>query len=230
MLRTIVWLAIAATVAMGLVLLWTHVRVAEPEEPTTHAWPAPPRGTSGPPPEGMEQATFGGGCFWCTEAVFQQLQGVRSVVSGYSGGHVNNPTYKQVCSGTTGHAEVIQVTFDPRVLSYPELLEVFWRTHDPTTLNRQGADHGTQYRSVIFYHSAEQRDLAEQYKQQLNAAGVFASPIVTEIAPFTAFYPAEADHQNYYANHPERSYCQVVIRPELQKFEKAFKDKIKKAP
>jgi peptide-methionine (S)-S-oxide reductase len=219
-------LAVLALLVVGLVVLWAKGRSDETEPSTTHDWPAPPRAAV-PPTAGMQQATLGGGCFWCTEAVFQQLQGVHGVVSGYSGGSVPDPTYKQVCTGTTGHAEVIQITFDPQVISFSELLEVFWRTHDPTTLNRQGNDRGPQYRSVIFYHSAEQHDLAEQYKQQLNAAGAFPAPIVTEIVPFTAFYPAETDHQNYYLEHRQASYCQAVIRPKLQKFEKTFKDKLK---
>src|SRR5262249_21536731 len=149
-------------------------------------------------PDGMERATFGSGCFWCTEAVFQRVKGVESVVSGYSGGDVPDPTYYQVCEGTTGHAEVVQVTYDPQVGSYRELLEIFWKLHDPTTLNRQGADVGTQYRSVIFYHTDEQKELAEHYKQKLDESGAFSRPIVTEIAPLSEFYPAEDYHQNYF--------------------------------
>ena len=177
-----------------------------------------------------ERATFGSGCFWCTEAVFQQLKGVRSAVSGYSGGRVKNPTYRQVSTGTTGHAEVIQVNYDPEVISFEELLEVFWQTHDPTTLNRQGNDEGTQYRSAIFYHSDEQRRLAEHYKQKLDESGAFDRPIVTEIVPFTEFYRAESYHQNYYDENPYQPYCSMVIRPKLEKVKKVFKDKLKTAP
>ncbi len=185
-------------------------------------------GAAKPSPTGeKELATFGTGCFWCTEAVFQQLKGVSKVVSGFSGGQVPNPTYVEVCSGTTGHAEVIQVTFDPAVISYPELLEVFWRSHDPTTLNRQGNDVGPQYRSVIFTHSDRQKQLAEVYKRKIEAAGVFSNPVVTEIVPFTAFYPAEADHQNYYAENSQRPYCRVVIRPKVDKLRAVFRDKLK---
>jgi peptide-methionine (S)-S-oxide reductase len=181
----------------------------------------------GPRPAGVQKATFGGGCFWCTEAVFQRLKGVRSVVSGYSGGSVKDPTYHEVCSGSTGHAEVIQVTYDPRVISFEGLLEVFWQTHDPTTLNRQGPDFGTQYRSVIFYHSEDQKKLAEKYKRKLDASGAFKAPIVTEIAPFAAFYPAEKYHQNFFANNPNHGYCAALIRPKVEKFTKAFKDKVR---
>ncbi len=178
-------------------------------------------------PAGMARATFGGGCYWCTEAVFQQLKGVRSVVSGYSGGSVKNPTYRQVCTGTTGHAEAIQVTFDPAVVSYEELLEVFWQTHDPTTPDRQGNDVGPQYRSVIFFHTSEQKQLAEHSKQKLDASGLFAGPIVTEIAAFTEFYRAEAAHQNYFAENSGQSYCRAVIRPKLEKMKRVFPDKLK---
>jgi peptide-methionine (S)-S-oxide reductase len=178
-------------------------------------------------PDVAATATFGNGCFWCTEAVFQQLKGVRTVVSGYSGGTVKNPTYAQVCTGTTGHAEAIQITFDPTTISYEELLEVFWQTHDPTTLNRQGPDVGTQYRSVIFYHSDQQKDLAEKFKKKLDAAGVFGQPIVTQIVPFTAFYRAEEHHQNFYNQNPFHGYCRVMIRPKLEKLKKVFHDKLK---
>jgi methionine-S-sulfoxide reductase len=175
----------------------------------------------------LEKATFGSGCFWCTEAVFEELAGVKSAVSGYSGGHVPDPTYEQVCTGFTGHAEVIQVTFDPKKVSFAELLEVFWQTHDPTTLNRQGPDTGTQYRSAIFYHNDEQRREAEHYKRKLDEAGAFNSPIVTEITKFEKFYPAEEYHQEYYANNPRQGYCQMVVRPKVAKFRKAFKEKLK---
>ncbi len=176
----------------------------------------------------MEIATFGNGCFWCTEAIFQNLNGVEEAVSGYSGGQVENPTYKQVCSGTTGHAEVLQITFDPEVISYDELLEVFWKTHDPTTLNRQGNDVGTQYRSAVFYNNEEQREKAEKYKKELNAAGAYDKPIVTEITAFEKFYPADDYHQNYFNLNGSQPYCSFVIRPKVEKFEKVFKDKLKK--
>ncbi|MFW9786240.1 MAG: peptide-methionine (S)-S-oxide reductase MsrA [Candidatus Thorarchaeota archaeon] len=174
----------------------------------------------------METATFGSGCFWCTEAVFQQLKGVESVVSGYSGGHVENPSYRQVTTGRTGHAEVCQVQYDPEQISFEDLLEVFFNTHDPTTLNRQGHDVGTQYRSVIFYHSEEQRKTAERVKAELDSSGTWENPIVTEIVPFEKFYQAEDYHQNYYRNNPTEGYCRVVIAPKLNKFEKVFKLKI----
>lgn len=173
-------------------------------------------------------ATFGSGCFWCTEAVFQRLEGVDTVISGYSGGSVENPTYEQVCGGNTGHAEVIQVSYNPEVITYDELLEVFWKTHDPTTLNRQGNDVGTQYRSVVFYHDEEQKKLAQKYKKELNEAGIFDNPIVTEITEFDKFYPAEKYHQDYYDNNKNQPYCTFVITPKLDKFEKVFKDKLKK--
>jgi peptide-methionine (S)-S-oxide reductase len=173
-------------------------------------------------------ATFGSGCFWCTEAIFQQVDGVIKVESGYSGGKVKNPTYKEVCSGLTGHAEVIQVTYDPKKVSFEELLEFFWKSHDPTTLNRQGADAGTQYRSVIFYHNDEQKKLAETYKNKLDASGAFDNPIVTEITPFTEFYRAEDYHQNYYNLNGNAPYCSYVIQPKVEKFKKVFKEKLKK--
>lgn len=168
---------------------------------------------------GTELATFGGGCFWCLEAVFERLEGVRAVTSGYAGGKTENPTYPQVCTGDTGHAEVVQIEFDPQTVSYEKLLSVFWEAHDPTTLNRQGADVGTQYRSIILYHSDAQRRAAEQSK--LAAQGKFARPIVTEIVPLTKFYPAEAYHQDYFRKNPNAPYCQVVIRPKLQKVEQS---------
>jgi peptide-methionine (S)-S-oxide reductase len=180
-----------------------------------------------PETAGLEQATFGSGCFWCTEAVFQQLRGVHKVVSGYSGGGTKNPTYDDICSGETGHAEVVQITFDPRELSYVELLEAFWKSHDPTTLNRQGNDVGTQYRSVVFYHGDEQRTLAEQYKVKLDASGAFSGGIVTAIEPLRDFYPAELYHQNYYQDNPRQGYCEFVIRPKLDKFRAVFRDKLK---
>jgi methionine-S-sulfoxide reductase len=176
----------------------------------------------------IEVATLGSGCFWCTEAFFLRVKGIESVVSGYSGGKVKNPTYREVCTGLTGHAEVIQVTFDPTLISYSEVLEIFWNTHDPTTLNKQGADEGTQYRSVVYYHSESQKQTAEEYKKQLDKSGVYKNPIVTEISPFTVFYPAEDYHQNYYALNPNQGYCQYVIRPKIEKFNKQYAAKLKK--
>lgn len=174
-----------------------------------------------------DTATLGTGCFWCTEAIFQQLKGVLKATSGYSGGEQSNPTYKDVSTGTTGHAEVIQVVYDPAEITFDELLEVFWQTHDPTTLNRQGNDVGPQYRSVIFYHNDEQKEKAEKYKKELNESGAFAKPIVTEISPYTAFYKAEDYHQDYYNNNGSQPYCYYVIRPKLEKFQKVFKNKIR---
>jgi peptide-methionine (S)-S-oxide reductase len=175
----------------------------------------------------VELATFGAGCFWCTEAVFQNVKGVSKVVSGYAGGNVKNPTYREICTGLTGHAEVTQITFDPSKVSFEELLEVFWNTHDPTTLNRQGADEGTQYRSVVFYHTDEQRKAAEKYKSQLEASKVYQNPIVTEISPLPDYFPAENYHQNYFELNPNQSYCQYVVRPKVEKFKKQFQSKLK---
>lgn len=176
----------------------------------------------------MSKATFGAGCFWCVEAVFQDLKGVSKVVSGYTGGKNANPTYKEVCSGLTGHAEVAQITYDPAVISFAELLEVFWGTHDPTTLNQQGADRGTQYRSAIFTHDDEQRRLSEEYKKKLNDEHAFDRPIVTEIVPLTTFYPAEDYHQNYFnLNENANPYCAMVIRPKVDKMRKVFGNKLK---
>jgi peptide-methionine (S)-S-oxide reductase len=172
-------------------------------------------------------ATLAGGCFWCLEAVFEQLRGVERVESGYSGGTVPQPSYEQVCSGRTGHAEVVQVTFDPAVVTFREILDVFFATHDPTTLNRQGADVGTQYRSTIFYHSPQQKQAAEQRIRELNAEGIWDRPIVTEVVPLQAFYPAEQYHQEYYRNNPGQGYCRAVISPKVAKFRKQFADKLK---
>ena len=175
-----------------------------------------------------ETATFGTGCFWCTEAIYKELDGVISVMPGYSGGHTENPTYEEVCSGETGHAEATQVVYDPSKISYDELLEVFFKTHDPTSLNRQGNDVGTQYRSVIFYHNDEQKRLAEKYKTELDRSGAWDKPIVTEIAPLKEFYPAENYHHDYYEyNKDKNPYCSFVIRPKLEKFRKVFKEKLK---
>jgi peptide-methionine (S)-S-oxide reductase len=175
----------------------------------------------------MEKATFGAGCFWCTEAIFERLNGIKSVVAGYAGGETKNPTYEEVCSGKTGHAEVCEIIFDPGIISYKELLEIFWKTHDPTTLNRQGNDVGTQYRSVIFYHNDQQKKLAEFYKQELDKSGAWENPIVTEISPADNFYPAEEYHQDYFEKNPYQGYCAFVIAPKVEKFEKIFKDKLK---
>jgi peptide-methionine (S)-S-oxide reductase len=175
----------------------------------------------------LRLATFGAGCFWCVEAVFQNLAGVEKVVSGYAGGAADNPIYEMVCSGLTGHAEACQVTFDPRRITYAELLEVFWKTHDPTTLNRQGNDVGTQYRSVIFCHDAEQQRLAESYRAKLDAEHIWHQPIVTEIVPYVRFWPAEDYHQSYYRDNPGKEYCALVITPKIEKFRKAFKDRLK---
>jgi len=174
-----------------------------------------------------EIATFAGGCFWCTEAIFDQVKGVLDVKSGYSGGRVINPSYREVTRGTTGHAEAIQIQFDPSVISYTELLEIFFKTHDPTTLNRQGADVGTQYRSAVFYHSEEQRQTTEDIIEALNKEKIWKDPIVTEVTAFTNFYIAEDYHQEYFANNPQQGYCRIVIQPKLDKFTKVFKDKLK---
>ena len=176
---------------------------------------------------GIDTATFASGCFWCTEAVFLELKGVLKVESGYTGGTIKNPTYKEICSGLTGHAEVIQLTYDPKLISFDELLEVFWKTHDPTTLNRQGADAGTQYCSAVFYHNASQKELAEKYKKELDASKAFDNTIVTEITAATKFYKAEDYHQNYYNQNGDQPYCSYVIQPKLDKFRKVFHDKLK---
>jgi peptide-methionine (S)-S-oxide reductase len=176
-----------------------------------------------------DTATLGTGCFWCTEAIFEQLEGVLSVTSGYAGGHIDNPTYEQVSDQATGHAECAQIVYDPSKITFDELLEVFWQVHDPTTLNRQGGDVGPQYRSVIFYHNDEQKQKAEKYKTELDKSGAFNNPVVTTLESYTKFYSAEAYHQEYYANNKNKNpYCSIVIRPKLEKFEKVFKDKLKK--
>lgn len=177
-------------------------------------------------PEKLDTAVFGAGCFWCVEAIFQRLKGVQFVESGYAGGTVENPTYQQVCAGYTGHAEVARITYDPSVISFEELLEVFWTTHDPTTLNRQGADIGTQYRSVIFYQNDEQKEIAERSKNEVGAK-LWDDPVVTEISPLTNFYKAEDYHQNYYNENPNQGYCMAVINPKVSKFKKKFADKLK---
>lgn len=175
-----------------------------------------------------DTVTFGTGCFWCTEAVFQEVEGVISVVSGYSGGNVANPTYEQIGTGATGHAECLNIVYDTSKVTYDELLEIFWQTHDPTTLNRQGNDIGPQYRSVIFYRNEQQKEVAEKYKMELNKSGAFNNPIVTTLEPMKVFYKAENYHQNYYNQNGNQPYCQFVIRPKVEKFRKVFKDKLKK--
>ena len=175
----------------------------------------------------LETATFGTGCFWCTEAIFQDLKGVHQVISGYTGGSVENPSYQQVCTGTTGHAEAVQITFDPEIITFEDLLYVFWRTHDPTTLNRQGADVGPQYRSAIFYHNDKQKTLAEKSLKETDASGLWPNPIVTEISPYQTFYQAEDYHQNYYKDNPNQPYCRAVIDPKVRKFRKEFQGQLK---
>lgn len=174
----------------------------------------------------MKYATLGSGCFWCTEAVFQRLKGVKEVKVGYTGGNTKKPTYKEVCSGMTGHAEVARISYDPDVISFEELLEVFWKTHDPTTLNRQGNDVGTQYRSAIFYHDEEQKNIAKKYIKQLNETNTWPNPIVTEVVPLTEFYEAEDYHDNYFNDNQSQPYCSFVIAPKIAKFEKEFSDKL----
>lgn len=211
------WLSLSATFAL-LACGQSEPRITK-QEPTMSE-----EMTNG---AGTDTIVLGAGCFWCVEAVFTELKGVRSVMPGYTGGSMPDPDYKSVCTGETGHAEVAEVVFDPGVLTLDEVLEVFWQTHDPTTLNRQGADVGTQYRSAIFYHNAEQKAKAEHYKAELDRSGAFSRPLVTEIAPLTTFYPAENYHRDYYANNPGQGYCQMVIRPKVEKFRKAFANKLK---
>lgn len=178
-------------------------------------------------PENLEQATFGAGCFWCVEAIFEEVKGVKSVVAGYAGGEIKNPSYRQVASGSTGHAEVTRITYDPSVVSYNQLLEVLWHTHNPTTKNRQGADVGPQYRSVIFYHNEKQKELAKKSREKTDQSDLWEDPIVTEIEPLTNYSKAENYHQNYYENNPNAGYCQVVIAPKLKKFRKEFSHMLK---
>ncbi|MCH7753146.1 MAG: peptide-methionine (S)-S-oxide reductase MsrA [Planctomycetes bacterium] len=216
---------VAAAVLLGGTVIVSNARFSSSAEGTDA--PESAEENLSPPAGKLAQATFGGGCFWCTEAVYQQLRGVYSVTSGYSGGKKENPTYEEICTGLTGHAEVIQVEYDPQQVSFAELLEVFWMTHDPTTLNQQGADIGTQYRSVVFYHNDQQKRQAEEYQAKLDQSGAFAAPIVTEISPFTKFYAAEKYHQDYYERYPEQGYCRAVIGPKLEKLRKVFHDKLK---
>ena len=176
----------------------------------------------------LETATLGGGCFWCLEAVYNELRGVERVISGYAGGHAPNPTYEQVCSGRTGHAEVVQVTFDPESISYREILEVFFTIHDPTTLNRQGADVGTQYRSVIFFHSPEQEQVAREVMAEVGASGIWRAPLVTQLQPLDRFYPAEGYHQNYFERNPSQPYCQIVIAPKVAKVRERYLARLKR--
>ncbi|MEW4570424.1 peptide-methionine (S)-S-oxide reductase MsrA [Tautonia sp. JC769] len=200
-----------------------------PQEDPSVETPQEPQSEEPTPPVSSEPklATFGGGCFWCTEAVFELVKGVHDVVSGYAGGQVPFPSYDAVCTGRTGHAEVVQVTYDPSVISYAELLEIFWRTHDPTTLNRQGPDIGTQYRSIILCHDAEQREIAEGLKKRLNENKVFKRPVVTQVVPFQVFYPAEPYHQDYFRKNPSAGYCQMMIVPKLKKFSQTFREKMR---
>ena len=203
--------------ALTAMLIASFASCARPQKKTTEYMDNLPNKASN-----YDTAVFGGGCFWCVEAIYVELKGVISVTSGYSGGRVENPSYKQVCSGTTGHAEVIQIVFDPTVISFDKLLEVFWTVHDPTQVNRQGNDVGTQYRSVILYTSNAQRELAESYKQKLNKENTFDKPVVTEISPLTVFYKAENYHQDYFANNGNAPYCSIVIAPKVEKFRKVF--------
>ena len=216
----LVWVALCS---VGLAGAAHAAEPAERHEPTKGASPM-----NDPKPAATKDATFGGGCFWCTEAVFQQIDGVSKVESGYSGGKVPDPTYEAVCTGTTGHAECIQITYDPAKVPFEKLLEVFFKTHNPTTLNYQGNDHGTQYRSAVFYHDEEQRLIAEKVKAALDASGAFPEKIVTEITPFKTFYKAEDYHQNYFVRNPRQGYCFAIIGPKVEKFQKAFKDLLKK--
>jgi peptide-methionine (S)-S-oxide reductase len=179
-------------------------------------------------PQDREIATLAGGCFWCLEAIYNELRGVDDVVSGYSGGSVANPSYEMICTGTTGHAEVVQLTFDPKVISFRQILQVFFTIHDPTTLNRQGPDAGTQYRSAIFYHSPEQKATVEQLIAELDASRVWDHPVVTKVSPFERFYPAEAYHQEYFKRNPDQAYCRIVIAPKIAKFRKRYLDELKK--
>jgi len=217
-------------IAAGVVFAGLLVALAQPGghefTPPEHFPTLDPVEVPPLPAERAETATFGTGCFWCTEAVFQRFKGVKTVTSGYSGGWVAHPTYDEVCTGTTGHAEVVQVTFDPAEVSYPELLEVFWRSHDPTQRNRQGNDYGPQYRSVIFYHTERQKQLAERYKRKIDEAGVYSNPVVTQIEPFAAFYPAGADHQDYYNRNSRAGYCRTVIGRKLDKLRAVFGERM----
>lgn len=218
---------IAIAVGAALALAAAIYFIPLGESPMHATFPVLEAEERGPAETGPQLATFANGCFWCTEAVFQRLKGVEKVVSGYTGGARPNPTYEQVCTGVSGHAEAIQITYDPAIISYPELLEVFWRSHDPTTKNRQGNDVGTQYRSGIFYHKENQKRLAQSYLKKIDAAHVFASPVVTEIVPAVEFYPAEPYHQNFYNDNPRNPYCRAVIPAKMDKLKKVFAEKLK---
>jgi peptide methionine sulfoxide reductase msrA/msrB len=222
--RNIRILSVAVTLAGGSILMSNYLSSLRAEPVDQQAQPESQESATD---SRFAQATFGGGCFWCTEAIFRELTGVAQVVSGYSGGAKPNPTYQEVTTGLTGHAEVIQVTYDPQRISYVDLLEVFWKTHDPTTLNRQGADVGTQYRSVVFYHDDEQQKLAEEIKSKLEEARVYSRPIVTEISPLDVFYVAEDYHQQYFERNKRQPYCRAVIQPKLKKFRRVFSDMLK---
>ncbi|MEI9947329.1 MAG: peptide-methionine (S)-S-oxide reductase MsrA [Chitinophagaceae bacterium] len=216
-------------ISSTLIAMTAFVSCAQKSSTTTELTKSNNTTMTNIPTTGTDTATLANGCFWCTEAIFEQLDGVISATSGYTGGHVKNPSYTAVCTGETGHAEALQIVYDPAKITFDELLEVFWETHDPTTLNRQGNDVGTQYRSGVFYHNDEQKQKAEKYKAELNKSGAFDKPIVTEITAFDKFYPAEDYHQQYYENNANANpYCQIVIRPKVDKFRKVFKDKLKK--
>jgi peptide-methionine (S)-S-oxide reductase len=213
-------------IVRALPLLLATFACTVPGTPPTDRSPVMPASNKSIPAH-LDTITLGAGCFWCVEAIFREMKGVHRVVSGYMGGHVANPTYAQVCTGTTGHAEVVQVSFDPAATSVDAILEVFWAVHDPTTRDRQGADVGPQYRSAVFHHTPEQRAKAEGYKAALNASGAFPRPIVTEITPAGPFYPAEDYHQEYFANNPEQAYCRLVIQPKLEKFRQVFANQLR---
>jgi peptide-methionine (S)-S-oxide reductase len=223
-MKVLISVVILLLVFLGAYLLYFQKKAPVIPAPDTAPTTVKP---DSPAKSSTELATFGGGCFWCTEAVMQPLKGVEEVVSGYMGGKTVNPTYEEICTGRTGHAEVIQVTFDPAVISYAQLLQVFRQTHDPTTLNQQGADTGTQYRSVIFYHNEEQKAEAQKYKAKLDAAKIFDDPIVTEITAAEKFYPAEKYHQDFFRQNPGNGYCRAVIGPKLKKLKELFADKLK---
>ena len=207
-------------------MAWSILKTSGPKSNVTPKGGVPPVNEKDTGQENLELATFGGGCFWCTEAVFEMFDGVKDVVAGYAGGFLPDPTYRDICSGLTGHAEVIQVKYDPLKVSYPQLLEAFWQSHDPTTLNRQGSDVGPQYRSIILYHDQKQKKLAEEAIQKLNKAKIFRSPVVTEVAPLTTFYVAEKKHQDFYRANKRMRYCQVVIEPKVKKIRKLFAEQL----
>ena len=225
--RCVVVGGLVALSITGVILAMSGAEEARSE---VRSRPAPDLSDQEIEEKGLKKATFGGGCFWCTEAVFKALAGVHAVESGYSGGHVENPTYKDVCTGTTGHAEVVQIVYDPKAIKFDELLEVFWRTHDPTTLNRQGADVGTQYRSVIYYHSPEQKATAEELIAELDGERIWVGKIVTKLEPYPGFFPAEEYHQQYYRRNPEAGYCQVVIAPKVSKLRQKFAHRLRPMP